>query len=70
MVVPKKAPPGATEMEQKRSCINYQRLNQQLTLVQKADLNTKGVISLIPLPKVDEHFGRYKGVKVFTAIDL
>ena len=30
----------------------------------------KGVISLIPLPKIDELFGRLKRTKIFTAIDL
>lgn len=70
-MVPKKAPPGAPEWEQKCLCIDYRQLNQQLPFVQKADSNNlKGVISLIPLPKIDELFGRLKGAKIFTTIDL
>ena len=70
VVVPKKAPPGAPENELKWLVIDYQKLNQQLPFVQKADLNAKGVISLIPLPKFDELFGKLKGAKVFTTINL
>ena len=44
VVVPKKAPPGAPENEQKQLVIDYQKLNQQLPFVQKADSNAKGVI--------------------------
>ena len=70
VVVPKKAPPEASENEQKRLVIDYQKLNQQLPFVQKADSSAKGVISLIPLPKIDELFGKLKGAKIFTTIDL
>ena len=45
VVVPKKAPSGAPENEQKQLVIDYQKLNQQLPFVQKADSNDKGVIS-------------------------
>ena len=69
VVVPKKAPPGAPENEQKRLVIDYQKLNKQLPFVQKADSNAKGVISLIPLPKIDELFARLEGAKVFSTID-
>ena len=70
VVVSKKASPGAPEHETKRLCIDYRKLNQQLPLVQKGDSKAKGVISLIPLPKIDELLGRLKGAKVFSAIDL
>ena len=70
MGVPKKGPSGAPESEQKWLCIDYQRLNQQLPLVLEADSNTKGVFSLTPLPKIDEPFGKSKGAKIFTTIDL
>ena len=70
VVVPKKAPPGAPESEQKQLVIDYRKLNKQLPFVQKADSNAKGVISLIPLPKIDELFSKLKGAKVFSTIDL
>ena len=70
MVVPMKAPPGAPESEQKRLVIDYRKLNKHLPFVQKADSNVKGVISLIPLPKINELFARLEGAKVFSTIDL
>ena len=70
VVVPKKAPPGVPENELKWLVIDYQKLNQQLPFVQKADLNAKSVISLIPLPKIDELFGKLKGAKIFTTSNL
>ena len=70
VVVPKKAPPRAPESGQNQLCIDYQRLNQQLPFVQKADSNIKGVISMIPLPKIEGLFGKLKGAKIFTTIDL
>ena len=62
--------PGAPESEQKRLVIDNRKLNKQLPFVQKADSNAKGVISLIPLPKIDELFAKLKGAKVFSTIDL
>ena len=70
MVVPKKAPPGAPESEQKRLVIYYTKLNKQFPFVQKADSIAKGVFSLIPLPKIDELFAKLKGAKVFSTKDL
>ena len=69
-MVPKKAPPGAPENKQKQLVIDYQKLNQQLPFVEQADSNAKEVISFIPLPKIDELFGKLKGAKIFTTIDL
>ena len=31
---------------------------------------TGGNISLVPLPKIDEMYGRLKGAKYFTTLDL
>ena len=35
-----------------------------------ADSQTGGNISLVPLPKIDEMYGRLKGAKYFTTLDL
>ena len=70
VVVPKKAPPGAPESEQKQLVIDYRKLNKQLLFVQNADSKAKGVISLIPLPKIDELFAKLKSAKIFSTIDL
>ena len=50
--------------------IDYRKLNKQLPLVLNADSKSKGVISLIPLPKIDELFAKLKGARVFSTIDL
>ena len=35
-----------------------------------ADSETGGNISLVPLPKIDKMYGRLKGAKYFTTLDL
>ena len=34
------------------------------------DSETGGSISLVPLPKIDEMYGRLQGAKIFTTLDL
>ncbi len=70
MVVPEGAPVGTPECDSKGPCIDYGRLGQWVPFVQKADSNAKGVISLVPLPKIDKLLGKMKGAKVFTTLDL
>ena len=41
-----------------------------MPFVKFVDSNTKGVISLIPLPKIDELFARLNVAKIFSAIDM
>ena len=53
VVVPKKAPPDAPIEEKHRMAIDYRRLNDQMPFVKCVDSNTKGAISLIPLPKIE-----------------
>ena len=70
VVVPKKAPTDAPIEEKHRMAIDYRRLNNQMPFVKCVDSNTKGAISLIPLPKIDELFARLNGAKIFSAIDI
>ena len=37
-----------------RLCINYRALNKLLPPIQKAFSNAKGILSLVPLPKIDD----------------
>ena len=68
VVVPKKSAPG--EPPHRRMCIDFRKLNDLQPEVCRADSQTGGNISLVPLPKIDEMYGRLKGVKYFTTLDL
>ena len=68
VVVPKKSAPG--EPPRCRMCIDFRKLNELQPEVHRADLETGGNISLVPLPKIDEMYGRLQGAKVFTTLDL
>ena len=68
VVVPKKSAPG--EPPRHRMCIDFRKLNELQPVVQHADSETGGNISFVPLPKIDEMYGRLKGAKVFSTLDL
>ena len=56
VVVPKKSAPG--EPPRHRMCIDFRKLNELQLEVCCADSETGGNISLVPLPKIDEMYGR------------
>ena len=68
VVVPKNSTPG--EPPHRRMCIDFRKLNDLQPEVCCADSQTNGNISLVPLPKIDEMYGRLKGAKYFTTLDL
>ena len=68
VVVPKTSAPG--EPPHRRMCIDFRKLNDLQPEVHHADSQTGGNISLVPLPKIDEMYGRLKGAKYFTTLDL
>ena len=51
-------------------CIDFRKLNELQPEVHHTDSETGGNISLVPLPKIDEMYGRLKGAKVFSTLDL
>ena len=67
VIVPKKSQPG--EPSKKRLCINFRKINdlQQKVITEG---KSKGCLSLIPLPKIDEMYAKLKGAKFFLTIDL
>ena len=67
VVVPKKSQPG--EPPRKRLCIDFRKINdlQQKVIIEG---KSKGCLSLIPLPKIDEMYTKLKGAKFFSTIDL
>ena len=68
VIVPKKSAPGKPPC--RRMCIDFRKLNDLQPEVCHADSQTGGNISLVPLPKIDEMYGRLKGAKYFTTLDL
>ena len=68
VVFPKKSAPG--KPPHRRMCIDFRKLNDLQPEVHRADSQTGGNISLVPLPKIDEIYGRLKGAKYFTTLDL
>ena len=67
VVVPKKSQPG--EPPKKRLCIDFRKINdlQQKVITEG---KSKGCLSLILLPKIDEMYAKLKGAKFFSTIDL
>ena len=50
VIVPKVSLPG--EPPRRRLCVDYRELNKLLQLVTEAHLNAKGMLTLVPLPKL------------------
>ena len=52
VIVPKRTAPG--DPPKKRLCVDYRVINSLLPKVNKAHSKVKGVLTLVPLPKIDE----------------
>ena len=63
VVVPKRTTPG--EPPKRRLCIDYRAVNSLLPSVKKAFSKAKGVVTLVPLPKIDKIYARLKGSKIY-----
>ena len=68
VIVPKKTEPG--EPPRRRLCVDYRALNNLLPTVQKVGSRTKRVLTLVPLPKIDEIYAKLKGSFIFSTFDM
>ena len=68
VIVPKKTTPG--ESPKKRMCVDYRALNNLLPKVTKAFSKAKGVLTLVPLPKIDEIYASLQGSVIYSTFDM
>ena len=59
VIVPKKTSLG--EPPRRRMCVDYNMLNSLLPKVEKVHTKAKGVLTLIPIPKIDKIYAKLEG---------
>ena len=65
VVVLKRTAPG--EPPKQRLCVDYRALN---SLLPPAFSKAKGILTLVPLPKIDEIYARLKGSNIYSTFDM
>ena len=68
VVVPKRTASG--EPPKQRLYVDYRTINSLLPSVKKAFSKAKGVLTLVPLPKIDEIYTCLKDSKIYSTFDM
>ena len=68
VVVPKRTAPG--EHPNRRLCVDYRAITSLLPTVKNAFSKAKGVLTIVPLPKIDEIYVQLKGSKIYSTFDV
>ena len=68
VVVPKRTALG--EPPKRRLCVDYRALNSLLPPVKKAFSKAKGILTLVPLPKIYEIYARLKDSTIYSTFDM
>ena len=68
VIVPKRTALG--EPPKRRLYVDYQAVNSLLATMKKAFSKAKGVLTLVPLPKIDETYAQHKGSKIYSTFNM
>ena len=68
VIVPKKTAHG--EPPRRRMCVDYRMVNSLAPLVIKAHSKAKGILTFVPLPKIDEIFAKLRGSHIYSTFDM
>ena len=68
VIVPKKTEPG--EPPRRRLCVDYRALSNLLPTIHKVGSKAKGVLTLVPLPKINENYAKLRAPFLFSTIDM
>ena len=68
VIVPKKTAPG--ELPRHHMCVDYHVLNSLLPRVDKAHSKAKGILTLVPILKIDEIYVKLEGSTIYSTFDM
>ena len=51
-------------------CVDYHVLNSLLPRVDKAHSKAKGILTLVPIPKIDEIYAKLEGSEIYSTFDM
>ena len=68
VIVPKKTAPGKPSRH--CMCVDYCILNSLLLHVDKAHSKAKGILTLVPIPKIDEIYAKFEGSMIYSTFDM